>query len=248
LDTETVLVLLGAAAGGFVQGLSGFAFGLVSLAFWAWFVSPQLAGPMVVFGSLIGQILSFHTVRRGFDLSLMLPFLIGGAIGVPLGILVLRYLDPLLFTAAVGTLLSLYCPAMLFSRELPRITAGGKVADGAIGFLGGVMGGIGGLTGPIPTLWCALRGWDNDTQRAVFQSFNLAMQALTLVVYAVSGLLSFEAWHMFVLIVPAMLIPTLIGARLYRRFSELAFRRLVLVLLSLSGFVLLGVSVPRLLS
>ena len=178
----------------------------------------------------------------------MLPFLIGGIIGVPLGVLVLRYLDPLLFKAAVGALLSLYCPAMLFSRELPRITAGGKVADGAIGFVGGVMGGIGGLTGPIPTLWCALRGWDNDTQRAVFQSFNLAMQALTLVIYALSGLLSFEAGYMFLLITPAMLIPTLIGARLYRRFSELAFRRLVLLLLSLSGFVLLVVSVPQLLS
>ena len=56
MDTETLLVLLGAAAGGFVQGLSGFAFGLVSLAFWAWFVTPQLAGPMVVFGSLIASI------------------------------------------------------------------------------------------------------------------------------------------------------------------------------------------------
>jgi uncharacterized membrane protein YfcA len=248
LDTATLLVLLGAAAGGFVQGLSGFAFGLVALGFWAWFVSPQLAGPMVVFGSFIGQILSFHTVRRRFDLVLMLPFLIGGVIGVPLGVLALRYLDPLLFKAAVGALLSLYCPVMLFSRELPRITAGGRLADGAIGFVGGVMGGIGGLTGPVPTLWCALRGWDNDTQRAVFQSFNLAMQVLTLVIYAVSGVLPFEAWHMFVLILPAMLIPTLIGARLYRRFSEVAFRRLVLLLLSLSGFVLLGVSVPRLLS
>ena len=248
MDTATLFVLLGAAAGGFVQGLSGFAFGLVSLAFWAWFVSPQLAGPMVVFGSLIGQILSIRTVRRGFDLALMLPFLIGGVIGVPLGVLVLRHLDPLLFKAAVGALLSLYCPVMLFSRELPRITAGGKVADGAIGFVGGVMGGIGGLTGPVPTLWCALRGWDNDTQRAVFQSFNLAMQALTLVIYAASGVLSFEAGYMFLLITPAMLIPTLIGARLYRRFSELAFRRLVLLLLSLSGFVLLSVSVPRLVS
>jgi len=248
LETATLLVLLGAAAGGFVQGLSGFAFGLVALAFWAWFVSPQLAGPMVVFGSFIGQILSFHTVRRSFDLALMLPFLVGGILGVPLGVLVLRYLDPLLFKAAVGALLSLYCPVMLFSRELPRITAGGRLADAAIGFVGGVMGGIGGLTGPVPTLWCALRGWDNDTQRAVFQSFNLAMQALTLVIYAASGVLSFEAGYMFLLITPAMLIPTLIGARLYRRFSELAFRRLVLLLLSLSGFVLLGVSVPQLLS
>jgi len=201
-----------------------------------------------VFGSLIGQILSIRTVRRGFEMGRVLPFLVGGIIGVPLGVLVFRDLDPLLFKAAVGTLLSLYCPAMLFSRELPRITVGGRLADGAIGFVGGVMGGIGGLTGPVPTLWCALRGWDNDTQRAVFQTFNLAMQALTLVIYAASGILSFEAGYMFLLITPAMLIPTLIGARLYTRFSELAFRRLVLVLLSLSGFVLLGVSVPQLLS
>jgi uncharacterized membrane protein YfcA len=248
LETATVLVLLGAAAGGFVQGLSGFAFGLVSLAFWAWFVTPQLAGPMVVFGSLIGQMLSIGTVRHGFNVARVLPFLIGGTLGVPLGVATLRYLDPLIFKAAVGTLLSIYCPAMLFSRELPRITAGGSFADGVIGFIGGVMGGIGGLSGPVPTLWCALRGWDNDTQRAVFQSFNLAMQGLTFVLYAGSGVLTAEAWHVFLLITPAMLVPSLIGARLYKRFSAAAFRRLVLLLLSGSGFVLLGVSVPQLLS
>lgn len=248
METATLFVLLGAVAGGFVQGLSGFAFGLVSLAFWAWFVTPQLAGPMVVFGSLIGQMLSIRTVRRGFDLARVLPFLLGGILGVPLGVVVLRYLDPLVFKAAVGTLLSLYCPAMLFSGELPRIAAGGRFADAAVGFLGGVMGGVGGLSGPVPTLWCALRGWDNDSQRAVFQSFNLAVQALTFVIYTASGVLTVEAWHMFLLITPAMLVPTLIGARLYRRFSAAAFRRLLLLLLSLSGLVLLAVSVPRLLA
>jgi uncharacterized protein len=44
-----------------------------------------------------------------------------------------------------------------------------------------------------------------------------------------------------------MVVPTLIGARLYARFSEAGFRQLVLVLLSLSGIVLLIASVPRLL-
>jgi len=29
-----------------------------------------------------------------------------------------------------------------------------------------------------------LRGWDKDTQRAVFQGFNLSMHTLTLVTYA----------------------------------------------------------------
>jgi uncharacterized membrane protein YfcA len=46
---------------------------------------------------------------------------------------------------------------------------------------------------------------------------------------------------------PAMVVPTLIGARLHGRFSEARFRQLILVLLSISGLVLLAASVPRLL-
>jgi hypothetical protein len=53
-DPSVALIVLGAIAGGLVQGLSGFAFGLIAMAFWAWAVPPQLAGPMVVFGSLLG--------------------------------------------------------------------------------------------------------------------------------------------------------------------------------------------------
>jgi uncharacterized protein len=247
MDMASLCVLLGAAAGGFVQGLSGFAFGLVAMAFWAWIVEPQVAGPMVVFGSLVCHLFSIGSVRRGFDRRRALPFLIGGLLGVPIGVAVLGHLSPVLFRAGVGAVLALYCPVMLFVRDLPRISAGGRLADSGAGFIGGVMGGIGGLTGPAPTLWCNLRGWDNDAQRAVFQSFNLTMQAATLALYATDGLLTAEAGWMFALIVPAMLLPTLVGVRLYRRFSGAGFRRLILALLSLSGFILLALSVPDLL-
>ena len=39
---------------------------------------------------------------------------------------------------------------------------------------------------------------------------------------------------------PAILIPTFVGARLYKRINAVAFRKLVLGLLLLSGVVLLG--------
>lgn len=34
MPNELLLILVGAAAAGFVQGLSGFAFGMVSMSFW----------------------------------------------------------------------------------------------------------------------------------------------------------------------------------------------------------------------
>src|SRR5215475_1819053 len=190
MSTVTIFVIIGAVAGGFVQGLSGFAFGLIAMAFWAWSVEPQLAGPMVVFGSLIGQILSVGAIREGFSLQRAAPFIVGGLIGVPLGVVALAYIDATAFKAAVGALLATWSPIMLLSRRLPYVTFGGRFADGVVGVIGGLMGGLGGLTGPAPTLWCVLRGWDRDTQRAVFQSFNTAMQAATLAAYAVGGLIT----------------------------------------------------------
>lgn len=242
-----IQVFIGAAVVGFVQGLSGFAFGLAAMGIWAWSVSPQLAGPMVVFGSLIGQLLSIHSVRGSLDLRRMLPFILGGVIGVPIGAAALPHLDTTLFKAGVGLLLAIYCPAMLLTRELPRVSGGGKIADGAAGLIGGIMGGIGGLSGPAPTLWCTLRHWSRDTQRAVIQSFNLAMHALTLTVYAIDGAITAETGRMFAVIAPTLVVPCLIGARLYSRVSEIQFRRLVLGLLFLSGLGLLAASGSRLL-
>ncbi|HEY5301522.1 MAG TPA: sulfite exporter TauE/SafE family protein [Acetobacteraceae bacterium] len=247
LDPLVAIVAVGAATAGFIQGLSGFAFGLTSMAIWAWSIEPVLLGPLVVFGTLVGQILSIGSVRRGLDAGLIWPFLIGGALGVPLGVALLRYVDPLAFKLGVGILLLVWCPTMLVARDLPRITRGGRLADGAVGWLGGVMCGLGGLNGPAPTLWTTLRGWDRDRQRAVFQVFSLATQALTLATYLATGTIPAGAARLFAVVVPAMLLPTLLGARLYRRFSDTAFRRVVLGLLTLSGMILVATTLPKLL-
>ena len=246
MDPLIGVVALGAAAGGFVQGLSGFAFGLVALSVWAWALDPVLAGPLTVFGSLVGQLLSAGTIRQGFEARRALPFIAGGVLGVPVGVALLQRIDPDGFRLAVGLLLVVWCPAMLLARDLPRVARGGRLADAAAGMLGGVMGGLGGLTGPAPTLWVTLRGWGRDAQRAVFQSFNLAMHALTMAAYLASGTFPAEAWGLCLVVGPAMLLPALLGARLYRRFSDKAFQRVVLALLAVSGVVLLATSVRKL--
>ncbi|GJE60106.1 sulfite exporter TauE/SafE family protein [Methylobacterium trifolii] len=247
MEPLTGIVVLGAAAGGFVQGLSGSSFGLVAMAVWAWSLDPVLTGPLVVFGSLLGQILSVGAIRRGFDAGRLLPFVLGGLVGVPLGVLLLQRIDPLVFKLSVGILLAIWCPMMLLARDLPRIVRGGRLADAAVGLVGGVMGGLGGLTGPAPQLWTTLRGWDRDAQRAVFQGFNLAMHALTLASYAVAGTISGQALRLFPAVAAAVLIPTLVGVRLYSRFSDVAFRRIVLWLLTLSGVILIATTLPKLL-
>ncbi len=108
------------------------------------------------------------------------------------------------------------------------------------------MGGIGGFTGTLPTLWCTLRGYDRHVQRAVIQNFNLSMLLVTMGAYLATGIVTLEVLPMFAIVLPAMLLPTVLGTRFYKKINDVTFRKIVLTLLTASGIALLISSVPRL--
>ena len=50
MEAPLLWIVVGAATAGFVQGLTGFGFGLVAMSFWAWVLDPRLAavlGPTI---------------------------------------------------------------------------------------------------------------------------------------------------------------------------------------------------------
>lgn len=239
IDSYLAIVIGGAVLAGFVQGLSGFAFSLAALSVWAWAVDPHTAAPMAVFGSLVGQVAALPITWRGTDLKRLAPFVAGGLAGVPLGIILLGILDPAGFKLALGIFLLLYCPLMFFAPSDWAVRWGGRRADAAAGWIGGVFGGIGGMAGALPQLWCTLRGWDKATQRGVMQGFNICMHVATLTGYVmVGGHIDAETLKMFAIITPALIAPVVLGALVFRRLDQKAFRRIVLALLFVSGLVL----------
>ncbi|MEQ6474226.1 sulfite exporter TauE/SafE family protein [Comamonas sp. wu1-DMT] len=250
-NVEVILVVaLGAAVAGFVQGLSGFAFGMVAMSFWAWVLEPQLAAVLSVFGSLTGQIIAAFTVRREFHWKSLLPFIAGGLAGIPIGVAVMPHLNMDWFKFGLGCLLVLWCPTMLLSAHLPRLTLGGgllaRCSDAIAGLIGGAMGGLGGFSGTVPTLWCTLRGFERHVQRTVIQNFNLSVLAVTMASYLATGLVKPAMWPSFAIVLPAVLVPVIFGTRVYKGVSDARFRQIVLSLLTCSGIAMLVASVPRL--
>lgn len=241
------IVALGAVVAGFVQGLSGFAFGMVSMSFWAWSIEPRLAAMLALFGSLVGQTVAAVTVRRPFDRAVLWPFLAGGVLGVPVGAWLLPRFDISLFQLCLGSLLVLWCPLMLVSDKLPPVRWGGRKADALVGGVGGVMGGIGGFSGAVPTLWCVLRRMPRDEQRAVIQNFNLSMQVVAFTLHIAAGNVRWSMAPLLALVAAAVLVPAMLGGKLYLGISEQAFRKVVLALLTASGVAMLAASAPVLL-
>ena len=101
------------------------------------------------------------------------------------------------------------------------------------------MGGMASLSGPAPTIWVQLRGWNKDEQRSVNQPFNMAVLATALLSAAIAGFLdrTFLVWAAITL--PTTLIGARLGLMLYGRVDDAGFRRIVLVLLGLSGATLI---------
>ncbi|WMD19714.1 sulfite exporter TauE/SafE family protein [Achromobacter seleniivolatilans] len=237
--TLYLVVVAGAVVAGFVQGLSGFAFGLVAMSFWVWAVDPKVAAALTVFGGLLGQLIAAFSVRRGFKWNQLLPFVLGGITGIPVGVWLLPLVDAHTFKIGLGVILLIWCPAMLFAQRIPKISFGGRLADGVVGLAGGVLGGFGGFTGVIPTLWCVLRGFPREEQRAIIQNFNLAMLIVIMGTYIAAGLVTKATLPLFAIVAPAMLIPTFLGTRMYKGISDLRFRQIVLGLLTASGLMML---------
>jgi uncharacterized protein len=145
---------LGALAGGFVSDLAGFGTGLIALGIWLYVVPPAIAVPLVIC-SIVGQTSTLPAIWRSIDFKLVWPFHVGGLAGVPLGTMLVTYADPRIFKLSVGALLLVFPTALYFHRRPMALSFGGRAADTAIGFAGGILGGLAGLSGPIPILWAA---------------------------------------------------------------------------------------------
>jgi len=139
----------------------------------------------------------------------------------------------------VGIVLIVYSAWMAFVRRPPIVTGGGRPADAAVGFIGGVLGGMASLSGPAPAIWAQLRGFGKDEQRGVNQPFNMSVLFLALVSAGIAGFLdrTFLIWA--VITVPTTLIGARIGLALYGRINDAQFRRILLSLLCLSGLTLI---------
>jgi len=242
LDLATILIVLaGALVAGFTTGFAGFGTGLVASGLWFHALAAPMVPPLVALASVAGQLVGFITVRKAFDWARLMPFLAGGAIGIPLGVAALAAVSPFWLKTSAGAFLVLYSSYQLMVQRRREIgNWGGRWADGIVGAGGGFLGGFAGLSAPLPVMWLQLRGGATDSQRAVYQPFNLIVLTLASAAMAIDGQITGQVLWIALFCLPVTLGGAWIGARLYGAVSARTFQRLVLVLLLGSGAILIA--------
>jgi uncharacterized membrane protein YfcA len=231
LDTLAFL-WLGALVGGIAAGGTGSA-----SAIWLHRIDPLHSAILITGCGVLLHLTTIWQQRQHVDMGKVWPFVIGGLAGVPIGVLFLAHTDAGVLRVALGAFLTVFGTYALLAPKLATVTGGGRPADIAIGFIGGILGGLGGYSGVLPTIWTQLRGWPKEMARGVYQPYVIIMQAITLagimlVAFDWAGLM------LLVVVLPPLLLGTWIGWKLYGRLDDRRFRQALALLLIGSGLTL----------
>jgi len=233
-------LLLSAAvfSGAFVSGLAGFAFSAVAGGILLHVMEPIEAVPLMMACSIGVQASNLWTLRENIRWKESVVLVVGGLLGVPIAVWLLRNTDAALFREGFGLIFALYAGYMLFrpSSQCVQPMHGGRNA--LIGFGGGLIGGLTAMPGALPTIWCDLHGLPKNQQRGLVQPFIAAMQVFGLAVMLERNDLSSKVFVDLALSIPALLAGSALGLFAFRNVDESTFRRIILTVLLFSGVFL----------
>jgi len=244
---QMVMIELILFLSGLMSGLSGFGFSAVGAACLL-FIAPILEVPLLQTLSTANQLLSVEQLRadmpkswKGFWEGPGYPIL-GGVIGVPIGIWLLSHLPATQLMVVFGSLLVLYSIYSMLKPVGAKLHGfSGPIAGAAVGLIGGAIGGFTAFPGAAVVVWTGLRDLPKAQNRAIVQPYIIMSQvySLGLIAWLHPSYLSHRYWLLLLITLPAVLPGTFGGVLIYRRISDVNFKRVSFFLLGLSGLSLL---------
>jgi uncharacterized protein len=233
------LLLSGAVfLGAFVSGFAGFAFSAVAGAILLHSLSPLEAVPLMMACSVVVQAANLWALRRDIQWKQSLVLVLGGLLGVPIAVWLLQTTDARTFREVFGFAVAAYAGYMLFRPGLAYPHVMNPSRNALVGFGGGLIGGLTAMPGALPTIWCDIHGVPKNQQRGLVQPFIAAMQIFSLTLLLMNHDLSSKVLFNLLLSVPAMVTGSVLGILAFRNVSDQGFRRVILMILLVSGLLL----------
>ncbi len=239
----TIEILLAAAAIAFLaavcQSLTAFGFALVTvpLLALAWEVKPA-----VVTSTVLGTVILLpllYEVRGRVPVGRVMPILIGSLAGIPLGVVILEWIDAgaLEITVAIlviaGSLLIYFAPGLRLRRPPAPLSL-------LVGGLSGVLRAATSMGGPPIILYALTLEREVERFRAILLAVFFPTSVVTIAVLAIVGRVTGDVLLVSVVAQPAVVLGSLTGRWARTRVSEAAFRLVVLGLLFVSSGAVLA--------
>ncbi len=221
----------------FTQSLSGFGLALVSMALLPYVVGIHMATPLVaVAAAAIESVLLLH-YRQALNVRAIWRVVLASLVGIPFGIVGLRYLDERIVLIVLGVVITGYALYALLGLRLPSMQ--GSLWAYLVGFLGGMLGGAYNTSGPPVIVYADCNRWEPGEFKSNLQGYFIINSLVVMISHLFIGNLTREVWRLFVVSLPAIGLGLLAGMTLDRWVKPALFRRIVQILLILMGLRLI---------
>jgi uncharacterized membrane protein YfcA len=222
----------------FTQGLSGFGSVLLALPLLAIFLDIKTVIPLAALYGVSITILLLVQLRRHLEWRKIYPLLMGAALGIPVGVFLLKRLNRDVILWVLGVFLVAYSLYGLFFKSWR-----GNMRERwgyLFGFFGGCLGGAFGASGPAVIVYTSLQAWSKDTIKVTLQGFFVFSGLMVVSAHAMSGVTTVTILRFFVISLPTLIFGTYIGSYCYGMIGEQWYRKVMFILLAFLGVFMIS--------
>ena len=239
MDGPTIYVLSVVFVATLIRSTFGFGEALVAVPLLAFRIPIEVSVPLaVMLSATVAGVVVVQDWRKIHVRSA--GWMIGATLfGIPLGLLLLTRVNPHYAKAILGVLILLFSIYSLAGRRLIELKNDSRAGLLVCGFLAGVLGGAYGLNGPPLVIYAAMRRWSAAHFRATLQAYFLPASLITLVGYALAGLLNRTITYYYLISLPPAVAAIFLGRVLNHRLRGDSFLKYVYLGLAGIGALLL---------
>lgn len=221
------------ACAGFVQGLTGFGFGLVSMSIMPLFLDVKHAAAISTVFSLLATVTTFIRHAKDYNWRLGLPFLISLCFGVPIGVYLLNTTsEPILLRVLGLIMLALALREFFLKQSKEPIPQPFTVPLGV--FSGGLSGAFN-LGGTPTAAYAYSNPWTRGQIMAYLQVTITVSCALRMIFYSKFGFFHEFSWTVGAMLLVPLYLAILGGHLCLQKISPKQMRRIVFAFIGISG-------------
>ena len=242
--SQVAVALMMMFVGATVLGTVGFGIGLATAPVLLLVLEPQTVVVTVNSVSLPLFALIILQTRGDLPFREMVPIIVAGLLGVPVGVLILESASPTVLRVFITALiLTLTVPAAL---NLQGRVLGSRLLGPVVGFVVGALLTGSGIGGPLIALHLLARDWGRQAIRSSLALYFLVVESTGVAGYAVEGLFNQERVGLVLVVTGPVLLGFAAATLIGHRMNERLFRTSVVMVIIASSLVVLSREALRL--
>lgn len=231
MNWPVIIAILSCA--GFVQGMTGFGFGLVSMSLLPAILGLKQAAAIGTFYGLLVIIGTFIRHYRDYNWRLGIPFLISSCIGVPIGVYFLENLNEGLLLRILGAVMVYFAVREFVLKK--RLESISTLMSVPFGFFSGCLSGAFNLGGIPTATYAYAHPWTRGQIMAFLQTMLILSCTLRLFLYGKIGYLKEFSWSFGAIVAVPLFASMFLGNYIMSRIHPKHMRQGIFAFIGLAG-------------